>query len=51
MRKEKYKKLSSVAEFTFSSGKQFLAFHIGNIMRKTAQFGDVIYLWVQRSFY
>ena len=28
MRKEKYKKLSSVAEFTFSSGKQFLAFHI-----------------------
>ena len=28
MRKEKYKKLSFDAEFTFSSGKQFLAFHI-----------------------
>ena len=27
MRQEKYKKLSLVAEFMFSSGKQFLAFH------------------------
>lgn len=51
MRKEKYKKLSLVAEFMFSSGKQFLAFIFGNIMRKTEQFGAVLYLWVQRSFH